>query len=126
MAELVEDYGPCVLRGASVVEDEGDLEDHLVGGDLPVDDLDGLVLDPRARDVAQGLGGALDAQPDGVVEARRGASGDRRDACDRSHGGPPVPIPVLPGSALSRLTPSTLPPGRASRKQRPRSWDHRG
>src|SRR5690606_3035980 len=95
------DHGPTVPRWvaptvgapaarASVVEDERDLEDDLERGHRAVGHLDGLLLDPRARDVAQRLARALDPRADGVVEARRRAGADGGDAGDRTHGCPPV------------------------------------
>src|SRR5690606_26421032 len=90
----------------SVVEDERHLEHVLVRGDPAVGDLDGLVLDPRARHVAQSLARALDAEAHGVVEACGRAGRDGRDAGDRAHGVLLVHGPWRAGdlSDLSTLT----------------------
>ena len=53
----------------SVFEDVGDLQVHQVVLDLAALELDPLVLDPGGGDVAQGLGGPLEALPDRVLEA---------------------------------------------------------
>ena len=56
-------------RARSVVEDERDEHVHAVGDDAAVLDIDLLLLDPRALDVAQRLVRALDALVDGGLEA---------------------------------------------------------
>src|SRR4051812_3543346 len=73
---------PCRAEGhglrspGSALEDEGHLHVDLVLGDLAVLELDPLVLDPGRGDAAQGLGGALEALPNGVLEALRRGGGD--------------------------------------------------
>lgn len=59
--------GEVVLGG--VFQEEGDLEVHLVGPDLVVLHEDLLLLHPRTLDVAQRLGGSLEAPLDRVLEA---------------------------------------------------------
>jgi hypothetical protein len=55
----------------SVVEDERRHEVDLILGDLAVFDVDPLLLDPGAADVAERLGRPGDALLDAVVEAPR-------------------------------------------------------
>src|SRR5690606_17120312 len=69
---------------SSVVEDEGHLEHHLVGGDRAVGHLDLLLLHPGARDVAQRLRRTPDTGLDRVLEADVGACRDRGDTGDRA------------------------------------------
>src|SRR5690606_10646313 len=69
--------GPC----GSVVEDEGDFQDDLVGCDPAVLHVYFLVLDPCALDVAQGVSCAFDADIDGILEAFGRCRGDFGDAC---------------------------------------------
>src|SRR5690349_8070517 len=72
---------------ASVVEHEGDEQVDLVGHDPAVLDVDALLLDPGATDVAQGLVGALDAGAHRVLEALVGTGADLGDAGDGCHDG---------------------------------------
>src|SRR6187551_1077879 len=69
----------------SVVEDERHHHVDLVLGDVPVADVDPLLLDPGAADVAKRLGRPGDARLDGVLEALRRHGTDLSDSCD-SHG----------------------------------------
>src|SRR5690606_3663611 len=71
--------------GSVLLEHEGHLEGDPILGDLALADRDLLVLDPRARDIVERIGGTRDPLDDGVVEALVAGGLDLDDLRDR-HG----------------------------------------